>query len=196
SQLLQSSNTIITQGFICKDLDGNITNLGRGGSDYSASIIAAELQAEELQIWTDVNGVMSADPRIIRNPLTKNRINVGSLERMAFFGAKVIHPDTLKPTLKSNIPVKILNTFNSDNHGTLVTIEKDNPIPTFTIKRKCLLYTFRTNSKKNLYLINKHITNTIVKKSLNLLSSSHIDNSVNYVFERAIDKFLDLDVNI
>ncbi len=194
-QLQESYNTIITQGFICKNEDGNISNLGRGGSDYSAAIIAAEMQAEELQIWTDVNGVMSADPRIIKNALTKNRINVGSLERMAFFGAKVIHPDTLKPTLIANIPVKILNTFNSDNHGTLVTIEKDNPIPTFTIKRKCLIYTFRTNSKKNLYLINKYITNTIVKKSLILLSSIHIENTVHYVFERSIDKFLSLDFN-
>lgn len=193
--LLESNNTVVTQGFICKNTEGNIANLGRGGSDYSAAIIAAEMQAEELQIWTDVNGVMSADPRIIKNPLTKNRINVGSLERMAFFGAKVIHPDTLKPTLMANIPVKILNTFNSDNHGTLVTIDRDNPIPTFTIKRKCLLYTFRTNSKKNLYLINKYITNTIVKKSLNLLTSVHIDNAVHYVFERSIDKFLDIDMN-
>ncbi len=195
SNILESANTIVTQGFICKNTEGNIANLGRGGSDYSAAIIAAEMQAEELQIWTDVNGVMSADPRLIKNPLTKHRINVSSLERMAFFGAKVIHPDTLKPTLKANIPVKILNTFNSDNHGTLVTTEKDNPIPTFTIKRKCLLYTYRASSKKNLYLINKHITNTIVKKSLNLLSSSHIDNSVHYVFERSIDKFLELDMD-
>lgn len=195
SKHLMSKGTIVTQGFICKNTEGNISNLGRGGSDYSAAIIAAEMLAEELQIWTDVNGVMSADPRIINNPLTKNRINVGSLERMAFFGAKVIHPDTLKPTLKSNIPVRILNTFNSENHGTLVTTEKDNPIPTITIRRKCLLYSFRTNSKKNLYLINKYVTNTIVKKSLNLLSSSHIDNTVHYVFERNIDKFLDLEVD-
>ena len=195
TKLLEASGTIVTQGFICKNSDGNIANLGRGGSDYSAAIIAAEMKADELQIWTDVNGVMSADPRIVKNPLTKNRINVGSLERMAFFGAKVIHPDTLKPTLKANIPVKILNTFNSDNQGTLVTIDRDNPIPTITIKRKCLLYTFRTNSKKNLFIINKYITNTIVKKSLNLLSSVHIDNAVHYVFERSIDKFLDLDTN-
>ncbi|MFA7327105.1 MAG: aspartate kinase [Candidatus Kapaibacterium sp.] len=194
-RLLFSHNTIVTQGFICKNTDGNISNLGRGGSDYSAAIIAAEMQAKELQIWTDVNGVMSADPRIIKNPLTKNRINVGSLERMAFFGAKVIHPDTLKPTLMANIPVKILNTFNSDNHGTLVTIDRDNPIPTFTIKRKCLLYTFRTSSKKNLYQVNKYVTNMIIKKSLNLLSSVHIDNAVHYVLERSIDKFLDSDMN-
>ncbi|PKL78321.1 MAG: hypothetical protein CVV25_12005 [Ignavibacteriae bacterium HGW-Ignavibacteriae-4] len=195
SQVLETYKTIVTQGFICKNTDGNIANLGRGGSDYSAAIIAAEMLADELQIWTDVNGVMSADPRIIKNPLTKNRINVGSLERMAFFGAKVIHPDTLKPTLIANIPVKILNTFNSENHGTLVTTEKDNPIPTFTIKRKCLLYTFRTNSKKNLYQVNKYVTNMIIKKSLNLLSSVHIDNAVHYVLERSIDKFLDSDMN-
>lgn len=194
-ELLESKETIITQGFICKNEEGHITNLGRGGSDYSAAIIAAELEAKELQIWTDVNGVMSADPRIIKNALTKNRINVGSLEKMAFFGAKVIHPDTLKPTLIANIPVKILNTFDSENQGTLVTKERDNPIPTFTIKRKCLIYTFKAYSKKNLYLINKYITNTIVKKSLILLASIHIENTVHYVFERSIDKLISTDVN-
>jgi aspartate kinase len=193
-QRLESSNTIVTQGFICKNMEGNIANLGRGGSDYSAAIISAELKAKELQIWTDVNGVMSADPRVIKNPLTKNSINIGSLERMAYFGAKVIHPDTLKPTLKANIPVRILNTFNSENHGTQVTSNNDNPIPTLTIKKNCVRYSFKTNSKKNLYLINKHITNTVVNKSLNLLSSSHIDNLIHYVFERNIDKFLGLDL--
>ena len=190
---LESYNTIITQGFICKNSEGNIANLGRGGSDYSAAIFASETQADELQIWTDVNGIMSADPRIVKNPITKKSINVESLGRMAFFGAKVIHPDTLKPTLKANIPVRIRNTFDSDNSGTQVTTNNENPIPTFTIKRKCLLYTFRSNSKRNLYIINKHITNTIVTKSLSLLSSSHIDNSVHYVFESEIDKFLGLD---
>lgn len=192
-QQLESTNTIVTQGFICKNTLGNITNLGRGGSDYSAAILSAELKANELQIWTDVNGVMSADPRLINNPITKQSINIESLERMAFFGAKVIHPDTLKPTLKANIPVKILNTFNSENHGTQVTTNKENPIPTITIKRKCTLYTFKTNSKKNLYLINKHITNTVVNKSLNLLSSNQIENSIHYVFEKNIDTLLDMD---
>ena len=193
NKIFESANTIITQGFICKNRDGKISNLGRGGSDYSASILASELGASELQIWTDVNGVMSADPRIVKNPLTKNKINISSLERMAFFGAKVIHPNTLKPTLKSNIPVRILNTFDTNNNGTLVTKDSENRIPTFTIKRKCNLYTFKTVTKKNLYYINKYITSLTVVRSLNLLSSIDMDNSIHYVFDQKIEKFMELE---
>lgn len=189
-ELLEVNDTLITQGFICRDESGNISNLGRGGSDYSAAIIAAEMQANELQIWTDVNGIMSADPRIISKPVTKEYINLENLSRMAFFGAKVIHPDTLKPSMEQQIPVRILNTFNAVNSGTLVTVGSDNPIPTMTIKKACFKYSFAQNKKKSLYLVNKYITNTIIKNGLNLLSSNQVEHTIEYVFTKNIDKLI------
>lgn len=194
AQLLEEYGTIVTQGFICLDERGNISNLGRGGSDYTAAILAAEMDAEELQIWTDVNGILSADPRVIEKPVTKKSINVSNLSRMAFFGAKVIHPETLKPTLQKGIPVRILNTFDSKNEGTLVTNNKSNTIPTFTLKRNCYQYTFQSGKKKNLYYVNKYITNLIAKHNYNLLSSNQLENNLQYVFEKNIDLMMENDI--
>lgn len=193
-EMLEEYGIVITQGFICTNESGNISNLGRGGSDYSASIIAAEMEAEELQIWTDVNGILSADPRLISKAITKTSINISNLSRMAFFGAKVVHPSTLKPTSKLGIPVRILNTFDQENEGTLVTSENMNTIPTFTIKRNCSQYSFQSGKKKNLYLINKYITSKIVKYSYNLLSSNQLENSLQYVFEKEIDLMIENDM--
>lgn len=188
--LLEKHGTIITQGFICKDDAGHISNLGRGGSDYSAAIIASEMNAVELQIWTDVNGIMSADPRLITKPVTKDRINLENLSKMAFFGAKVIHPSTLRPTVDARIPVRILNTFDIENKGTLVTQNKDNPIPTLTIKRKCYQYSFKQSKKKSLYHINKYMTNEIVRNGLNLLASGQLEHTIQYIFENDISNLL------
>jgi aspartate kinase len=194
NELLDKGETVITQGFICSDENGNISNLGRGGSDYSASIIAAEMGAAELQIWTDVNGILSADPRIIAKPVTKKSINISNLSRMAFFGAKVIHPSTLKPTSVLGIPVRVLNTFEEENAGTLVTNGGDSAIPTFTIKRNCYQYMFQFGKKRNLYLINKYVSNRIAKHNLNLLFCSQLENSLQYVFEQEVDLMMDSDM--
>lgn len=195
ASLLERYDTIITQGFVCRDENGNISNLGRGGSDYSAAIIASEMKAEELQIWTDVNGIMSADPRIITKPITKEKINLENLSKMAFFGAKVIHPSTLKPTVDAKIPVRILNTFDSGNKGTLVTQNKDNSIPTLTIKRECYQYSFKQSKKKSLYHINKYMTNEIVKNGLNLLASGQLEHTIQYVFESDVSNILSDNLN-
>jgi len=190
-ELFTQSSTVITQGFICKDENGNISNLGRGGSDYTASILAAELGADELQIWTDVSGVMTADPRIIRNAKTKDYINITNLSKMAFFGAKVIHPDTLKPTMKMGIPVSIRNTFQSENAGTYVTEGRKDNNPAITVKKGCYIYTLTTKSKKDLYLANKYISSLVVKHNLNLLATYHNDDTVSYVYEKNIDELIE-----
>ena len=109
---------------------------------------------------------------------------------MAFFGAKVIHPSTLKPTVDAKIPVRILNTFDLGNKGTLVTENKENPIPTLTIKRKCYQYSFKQSKKKSLYHINKYMTNEIVRNGLNLLASGQLEHTIQYVFESDISNLL------
>ncbi|MCL4365367.1 MAG: aspartate kinase [Candidatus Marsarchaeota archaeon] len=110
----------VITGFIGKSRDGEITTLGRGGSDYTASIIGAALGVEEIQIWTDVNGIMTADPKIVKAARSIDMVSYREASELAMLGAKVLHPKTILPAVENNIPVRILNTFDPDQKGTLV----------------------------------------------------------------------------
>src|SRR3954471_4492209 len=96
-------------GFIGSTKDGQTTTLGRGGSDYSASIVGAAVGAEEIQIWTDVDGMLTADPRIIPGGCRVKSLSFAEAAEMAYFGAKVLHPSTVMPAVEKNVPVVILN---------------------------------------------------------------------------------------
>ena len=111
----------IAQGFIGATEEGATTTLGRGGSDYSASIIGAALDAREIQIWTDVDGIMSSDPRYVKGVKTIPSVTYREAGELAYFGAKVVHPATIQPAVTKNIPVKVLNTGNPSFPGTLIT---------------------------------------------------------------------------
>lgn len=118
--LLAEKQLVVTQGFIGMDALGRTTTLGRGGSDYSAAIFGAALGADEIQIWTDVDGVLSADPRKIKNAAAVPEMTFDEIRLLAFWGAKVLHPDTILPAVESGIPVKILNTYNPGHRGTTI----------------------------------------------------------------------------
>jgi bifunctional aspartokinase / homoserine dehydrogenase 1 len=119
-----SSNSChVFPGFIASDLAGYTTTLGRGGSDYTASIIAAAVDADILEIWTDVSGMMTADPRFVRNVRQIPRITYREAMELSHFGAKVIYPPTIQPVMAKGIPVLIKNTFAPDEHGTLIESE-------------------------------------------------------------------------
>ena len=114
----------LVPGFISSDKNsGEVTNLGRGGSDYTASIIAAALQAEVLEIWTDVDGFMTADPRVISNAYVINELSYVEAMELCNFGAKVVYPPTIYPACHNNIPILIKNTFNPDAQGTIIEQE-------------------------------------------------------------------------
>ena len=115
---------VVTTGFIAKDTEGNITTLGRGGSDYSASLIGAALEAEEIQIWTDVSGIMTADPRVFPHAHSISEMSFEEASELAYYGAKVIHPSTMIPAMNQSIPVRILNTNEPSHPGTIVYKEK------------------------------------------------------------------------
>lgn len=115
---------IVTTGYIGKDLSGNMTTLGRNGSDYSAAIFGAALDADEIQIWTDVNGIMSADPRLVDNAKPIDSMSFEEASELAYYGAKIIHPSTILPAMKKNIPVRILNTNNPAESGTTIHSRK------------------------------------------------------------------------
>jgi len=111
----------IAPGFIATDRNGDITNLGRGGSDYTAAILAALMKAEILEIWTDVDGFMTADPRIIKNAFVMETMTFPEAMELCNFGAKVIYPPTLYPVYHRNIPIVVKNTFNPEAPGTLIS---------------------------------------------------------------------------
>ncbi len=110
----------ITQGFICRDSSGKIDNLQRGGSDYSASIIGAVLNAEEIQIWTDIDGMHNNDPRIVNKTQPVRHLLFEEAAELAYFGAKILHPTCVLPAKNAGIPVRLLNTMQPDAPGTLI----------------------------------------------------------------------------
>ena len=121
--LIASGEVPVMGGFIAGNRAGETTTLGRGGSDYSAAIIAAALDAQELQIWTDVTGVMTCDPRICSDATTIPVLSYEEAAELAYFGAKVLHPKTIKPAVDTNIPVRVCNTFEPAATGTMVVAE-------------------------------------------------------------------------
>ena len=112
---------IITQGFICRNAYGSIDNLERGGSDYTASLIGAAIQAEEIQIWTDIDGMHNNDPRFVNDTAPVRQLNFDEAAKLAHFGAKILHPTCILPAKEKNIPVRLLNALQPSASGTLIS---------------------------------------------------------------------------
>ena len=117
------SNIYITQGFICLDAFGNIANLQRGGSDYTATIVGAAVNAEEVEIWTDIDGMHNNDPRFVENTHAISNLSFDEAAELAYFGAKILHPQTVMPAREANIPVRLKNTMDPTSYGTLISID-------------------------------------------------------------------------
>jgi aspartate kinase len=113
----------ITQGFICLNAEGNIDNLQRGGSDYTATLIGAAIDSEEVEIWTDIDGFHNNDPRYVENTKKIDQLSFDEAAELAYFGAKILHPQTVLPAKLQNIPVRLKNTMNPSDAGTLITSE-------------------------------------------------------------------------
>lgn len=134
-QFAQLPKVALVPGFISSSADnGHVTNLGRGGSDYTASIIAAELRADVLEIWTDVDGFMTADPRAIDNAYVIEELTYVEAMELCNFGAKVIYPPTIYPVFHKNIPIRVKNTFNTDAPGTYISNDQPVYLPSKPIK--------------------------------------------------------------
>ncbi len=114
-------NLFITQGYICRNLYGEVDNLKRGGSDYSASLIGAAVEADEIQIWTDINGMHNNDPRIVKNTKPIYRLTFDEAAELAYFGAKILHPSSILPAQLKGIPVRLKNTMQPEDDGTLIS---------------------------------------------------------------------------
>ncbi len=122
--LLAAGQVPVVTGFIAATRQGAVTTLGRGGSDYTAAILAAALPADEGWIWTDVNGVMTADPRLVPEASTISELSYREVAELAYFGAKVLHPLTIRPVIEAGIGLKVLNTFNPSDPGTRIVAER------------------------------------------------------------------------
>ena len=119
--LAQKSNLYITQGYICRNAYGQIDNLRRGGSDYTASLIGAAIRSEEVQIWTDIDGMHNNDPRIVKGTKPIANLTFDEAAELAYFGAKILHPQSVFPAQKYKIPVRLLNTMEPEAPGTLIS---------------------------------------------------------------------------
>ncbi len=127
--LLAQGQVPVVTGFVGATEKGVTTTLGRGGSDYSASLIAAWLPADEVWIWTDVNGVMTADPRLVPEARTVPQLSYREVAELAYFGAKVLHPKTIRPVVEAGIPLRVRNTFDPDGPDTLIVRERKHAVP-------------------------------------------------------------------
>lgn len=122
-QLHKDKKLFITQGYICRNSKGEVDNLKRGGSDYTASLVAAAIQATVCEIWTDIDGMHNNDPRIVNKTVAIEQLSFDEAAELAYFGAKILHPTCIWPAQQENVPVKLLNTMQPDAPGTVITKE-------------------------------------------------------------------------
>ena len=160
-------NIIITSGFIGKDIEGNITTLGRGGGDLSASLFSSALNAPEIQIWSDVPGIMTCDPRVIKKSKLIHEMTYNEALELSFHGAKILHPQTVEPLLGKNISMRVLNTFDIDSKGTLI---KKNALNKYG---PCGLSFSKDNLILQITPKNELITNHLISDIFNILDNNH-----------------------
>ncbi len=126
--MIETYRVVVTQGFIAQTPNGMTTTLGRGGSDYSAAILGAGLGADRIEIWTDVSGIYSADPRVIPEAHSIPEMTLGEVATLAVYGARVLHPQTIEPAIDANIPVCVRNTFEPSHPGTAIVSTLSVPV--------------------------------------------------------------------
>ena len=178
-----TNKVYVVPGFIARDRDTHeTTNLGRGGSDYTASIIAAVLNAECLEIWTDVDGFMTADPKVIKTAYTINELSYIEAMELCNFGAKVIYPPTIYPVCVKNIPIRVKNTFNPEHPGTLIKAKIDDdqkPIKGISSIKGTSLITVTGLSLVGVIGVNRRIFTTLANKGISvfMVSQASSENS-------------------
>lgn len=190
---LKHIDIIITQGYICRNHHNEIDNLKRGGSDYTASLIGSALRAEEIQIWTDIDGMHNNDPRIVKKTFPISELTFDEASELAYFGAKILHPSTIVPAQKHSVPVRLKNTMDEKAEGTLISNKatastfkavaaKDNiVIVNIKSSRMLMAYGFL---RKVFEVFEQHktpidmISTSEVAVSLTIDSTSHLDSIV------------------
>ncbi len=182
-----SDRIILVPGFISTDSEGRVTNLGRGGSDYTAAIIAAELNAEQLEIWTDVDGFLTSDPRKITNARIIDNMSFVEAMELCNFGAKVVYPPTIYPVFHKNIPVFIKNTFNPSVRGTMISDNKETSNfgkvrGISSISDTCLMSVVILDRSLDTEVIRSKVFNALTRKGIDIFMSSLSDKTGGFSF--------------
>ncbi len=185
----------LTQGYICRDPFGNVNNLKRGGSDLTASLIAASLQAEELCIWTDVDGVQNNDPRVVADAEPVRRMSFDEAAELSYFGAKVLHPSSIRPAKEADIPVRLKNSFRPDAKGTLVQDEEAERVAIRAIAAKDGITALRVRSGRMLmaYGFLKRVFEVfeLYQTPIDMITTSEVAVSLTIDDDSALDAILD-----
>ncbi len=184
------TNLVITQGFIASDLFNKTTTLGRGGSDWSAAILGSCLNADEIHIYTDVDGILTSDPRIFKNSILIEKISFDEVKELSFFGAKVVHPDTIFPALCKNIPVRILNTFNTNVEGTLIYSESkksQSGFKSIVLKKDCQYCDLKFNSKANIHFYSNKFLKFFQRRGIKIYFQSSSISQITFLIEKNND---------
>jgi len=186
----------VITGFIAKNKAGKITTLGRGGSDYTAAIVGAALNSEEIQIWTDVNGVMTTDPKIVKEAKTIPEISFDEASELSYFGAKVLHPKTIIPAVEKNIPVRVLNTYEPDNKGTVILKDaatEKGIAKAIACKKDVILMNIVSLRMLNAHGFLAKVFDVFAKygKSVDMIATSEVSISLTVNDDKNIDKIAD-----
>jgi bifunctional aspartokinase / homoserine dehydrogenase 1 len=186
--MVQSGVIPVITGFVSATEKGVPTTLGRGGSDYSAAIVGATLDVDEIQIWTDVDGVLTADPRIVKNARTLPELTYDEVAELAYYGAKVLHPKTVTPAVEKGIPLRVLNTFNAEHPGTRVISaitgeERPGGVKAITGIRNMRLITIAGRGMMGVTGIAARTFGTVAQQKANILmiSQSSSEQSICFV---------------
>lgn len=187
--LLDKQVVPVVTGFIASNEEGVTTTLGRGGSDFSASLVGACLEVDEIEIWTDVDGVMTADPRLVKEARVLPEISYREAAEMAYFGAKVLHPLTVLPAVQRNIPLRIRNTFNPEATGTRISAETGSTssgIKTVTSIRDKALVTIEGNGMIGVPGIARRVFTATSEGDVNviMISQSSSEHGISFVVSR------------
>ncbi len=183
--LLEQGITPVVTGFIGTTSQGVITTLGRGGSDYTASILGSCLASREVWIWTDVDGVMTADPRVVPEARTLPEISYSEAAELSFFGARVLHPKTILPAIESNIPLRIKNTFNPSHPGTVVVREaRPNAMTAKGISAICNLSLITVEGRGMIGVpgVAARVFSTVAREGISVLMISQSSSEQNICF--------------
>lgn len=177
----ENNKILITQGFIGSTLNGVTTTLGRGGSDYTATIIGSALDAKEVQIWTDVTGIMTSDPRKVTGAKTIENMTYTEAAELAYFGAKVVHPSTIQPAVRKSIPVWVKNTGDKDAFGTKITETTNNTgVKAISGKNNVTLINISSSKMLNAYGFLRRLFSIFEKYEtpVDLISTSEVSVSI------------------
>lgn len=190
--LLEKGTVPVITGFIAQTQNGETTTVGRGGSDYTATIVGAALEAEEIWIWTDVDGLMTSDPKLVPEAKIIPKISFQEATELTIFGAKAMHPRALEPARKEGIPVRIRNVFNPSNHGTLIMengkLETKNGVKAVTIVKNVALITVSGSGMVGAPGTAAKVFEVLGKENINILmiSQSVSEANISIVIHRSL----------